>query len=577
GGDSQLPLEERRRDRTAPASFADWMAGIFGIRLQERESRYIEAIRASSITEYPFWTEVFLATIITALGLVLNQSAIIIGAALIVPFVWPVLASGLALAAGDVYLLLKLLIKFSLVVALVVSLSALFAYLLPFNTVTTEMTARTRPTILDFLLALFAGIAGAGLFSAKKRILHYLPGALVAVTLLPPLTVMGLTLNRGFGAEIFRGSALLFAANFFAVILGASIVFAAIGMAAIGDMEFIRAWKRIEFSRPVVSFFLNRFGVIHIIGRAGSLRARVTVTLVFLLALVIPLQMAFNQLSQEFRARQAVAEVEKMFVQPGRSAIINSRTNIFGDRMEVRIQVATNSFFTAADIRNFEQRITDLSGKSTRLNLVQSLGDVGEGKTIRSLFAPPPPDPVAKSQDLNILLADLRSEFESRLRAVSLPASVTLLSASAELANEIAPQFRIEYLAEAPMSEDARVLLAGWLEREMNLPPGSIRFHYVDSKNQFEIDPRTGFPKSDLARLHELATLMKRYPQLYMQIDLPGRAAKRAVASVDDLLRSVLFLPDISPRIVFGSLPEETSRLTISLYSASSQGTVHRQ
>jgi cell volume regulation protein A len=320
-------------DRSAPSSFSDWMAGIFGIRPQERETRYIEAIQASYIADTPFWIEVFLASVLTALGLVLNQSSIIIGAALIVPFVWPVLAAGLALAVGDVYLLLKLLIKFALVVAVVTILSALCSSLLPYNAITAEIAARTRPTILDFLVALIAGIAGAGLFSAKKRVLHYLPGALIALTLLPPLSVMGVGLSLGLDANIFQGSALLFTANFFAVILGAALVFAAIGMPRVSDLEFTRIWKTREFSRPAIHFAVKRLGLAYIVGRAGSLRARLIVTLVFLLALLIPLQMAFNQLRLEYRARQAISEVEKMFVLPGQSSSINSASYIQEDRI----------------------------------------------------------------------------------------------------------------------------------------------------------------------------------------------------------------------------------------------------
>ncbi len=563
-----LPPDERRHDRSAPASFTDWMAGIFGIRLQERESRYIEAIRASSIVDSPFWIEAFLATVLTALGLVLDQSAIIIGASLIVPFVWPVLAAGLALAVGDVYLLLKLLIKFALVVALVTALCALFTYLLPFNTVTAEIAARTRPTILDFLVALFAGIAGAGLFSAKKRILHYLPGALIAITLLPPLTVMGLSLGKGFGAEILRGSALLFTANFFAVILGASLVFAAIGMPGIGDMEFIRAWKRIEYARPVIDFAFRRMGLKHIVGRAGSLRARLTVTLIFLLALVIPLQMAFNQLGQEFRARQAIAEVEKMFAQPGRSAIINSRSNISGDRIEVRIQVATNRFYTAADIQNFEQRILDRAGKPTRLDLVQSLSDVGEGKMIRAMLASSLADAAAKTEDLNNQVADLRNVFESKMRAVAFPPSITVLSAGAELARSPeAPALRIVYLAETRMAEATRALLAGWLGREMNLGAESIQFIHVPANYHVEIDVRGDFSEAGLEQLREIHELMNRYPRLRVQIDLPGKAGGRRLSAIRQTLDALLSLSEVSARAAIGSIPEEGSRLTITLHS----------
>ncbi len=123
--------------------------------------------------------------------------------------------------------------------------------------------------------------------------------------------------------------------------------------------------------------------------------------------------------------------------------------------------MATNRFYTAEDIRNFEQRITERAGKPTGLELVQSLSDVGEGKVIREMLARYPGGAAAGEENLSNRIDELQSAFESRMRAVALPTSISLLSAAAELARGPQdPALRLVYLAEAPMAESTRTLLA---------------------------------------------------------------------------------------------------------------------
>ena len=332
------------------------------------------------------------------------------------PLHWPVIAAGLALAVGDIYLFLKLLLKLALVAAMTTALAACFSGLLPFSAFTAEIASRTKATILDFLVAFFAGMAGAAMLFSRRRMLQFLPGAVLAVTLLPPLAVMGFGLGNSFNIEIFRGGAILFAANFFAAILGASLVYAVVGMPAVAGLEVIRDWKQRELNHPIVKLIFERLRLKSLAGRTGSVRSRLVVAAVFLLALVIPLQMAFNQLSLEFRARQAISEVEKMFELPGRSAIINSASNIGEDAIAVRIQVATNAFFASSDIRRFEERISDRTGKPTRLDLVQSLSDIGEGGKIRGMLRPASQQRAEYSASIPEMTVGLRDEIEKSLR-----------------------------------------------------------------------------------------------------------------------------------------------------------------
>jgi potassium/hydrogen antiporter len=523
---------------SAPFSFTNSMSRLFGIRSEDREWRYIEAIKSSSFAQPQFWVLIFFASALTVLGLVINQNAIIIGAALIVPIAWPVVAAGMALAVGDIYLFLKLLLKIALAAAVTAALAASFNGLLPFSALTAEIASRTKPTILDFLVAFFAGMAGAVMLFSRRRMLQFLPGAVLAVTLLPPLAVIGLGLGDSFNIEIFRGGAVLFTANFFAAILGASLVYAVVGMPAVAGLKGIHDWKQRELNHPIVKLIFERLWLKDIAGRTGSVRSRLVVAAVFLLALVIPLQMAFNQLSLEFRARQAISVVEKMFELPNCSAIINSASSIGEDSIAVRIQVATNTFFTASDIRRFEERITDHTGKPTRLDLVQSLSDIGEGKKIRGMLKTAPQKPVEFGPLIPEMTVRLRDEIEKNLRIVPVPQSITFLGASAELSlSRKSSFFRIDYLADIPLSEDARLLLADLLERQMKLNAGSLRLAHVPARYFFRIDSKRVFSITEREQLQGIQSMLTQYPQLHVEVGVPHNADEKHT----DKLRTMLY------------------------------------
>jgi potassium/hydrogen antiporter len=512
---SGLDKLETEDQPTVSISFSDRMARLLGVSHKERELCYLATVNESSLRQPPFGVQIFLASVLTALGLVLNQSSIIVGAALIMPIAVPVLGAGLALAIGDIYLFLKQILKLSLVVVVACLICALFSALLPFNAVTTEIASRTRPTILDFLVALFAGMSGAALMFSPKKVLQYFPAAILALTLLPPLAVLGFGFGSDLSPEILRGAALYFTANFFATIFGAFLVYSAIGMPETTALPAISDWKRRELGHPATKLIFQTLRLENIVSKTGNASSRLIVIAIFLLALLIPLQLAFNQLSTEFRARQAISNIEKMFDVPGRSAIINSIPYIGENEITVRIQLATNAFFTSSDIERFEERVSDRTGKSTHLDLVQSLGDIGEGKKIGSILSQSQQDQHEYKPGVVEMTTVLQREVEKCLKTVALPPSMAVLRTSAELSAHLdGPAFRIDYISEIPLSEDARVILASQLERQMALKKGQVLFTHIKSRYEFNLDSRKQFRESEERQLLEIQDRLKQYRQL---------------------------------------------------------------
>src|ERR1051326_6605958 len=101
----------------------DWLAANLGVRPERKEEIYIEVSKSASLRDASYWLQILFAAGIATLGLVLNSPAVIIGAMLISPLMGPILANGLALAAGDVTLGLRALINLILSCLVAVSLA----------------------------------------------------------------------------------------------------------------------------------------------------------------------------------------------------------------------------------------------------------------------------------------------------------------------------------------------------------------------------------------------------------------------------------------------------------------------
>lgn len=138
---------------------------------------------------YNFWI-LICSTILSSIGLDTNSAAVIIGAMLISPLMSPILGVGLSVAIHD-----RRLFGYSfrnLLTAVLISLGAsvIYFYLSPLGEPTPELQARTFPTLLDVLVALFGGIAGIVSISRHEQT-NAIPGVAIATALMPPLCTAG--------------------------------------------------------------------------------------------------------------------------------------------------------------------------------------------------------------------------------------------------------------------------------------------------------------------------------------------------------------------------------------------------
>lgn len=159
--------------------------------------------------------------IIASVGLNLNSPAVIIGAMLIAPLMGPILGIGLAFGTNDSPLLGKALKNFGVMVTISLFTSTVYFLITPLVEYQPEILARTTPTTLDILVAIFGGIAGVVAGSRKEKS-NVIPGVAIATALMPPLCTSGFGLATG-NWNFFFGAFYLFMLNSI-FICGATIV-----------------------------------------------------------------------------------------------------------------------------------------------------------------------------------------------------------------------------------------------------------------------------------------------------------------------------------------------------------------
>ena len=163
-----------------------------------------------------------LAILIASIGLNVNSTAVIIGAMLISPLMNGILTMGYSLAVRDLDMLKQAFKRFGTQVVISLVTSTIYFLLSPLKEATSEMIARTSPTIWDVLIALFGGIAGI-IGNTRQKKSNVIPGVAIATALMPPLCTVGYGIATMQPKFIF-GAFYLFLINTLFISLSAALV-----------------------------------------------------------------------------------------------------------------------------------------------------------------------------------------------------------------------------------------------------------------------------------------------------------------------------------------------------------------
>jgi uncharacterized hydrophobic protein (TIGR00271 family) len=171
-----------------------------------------------------FWVLLLLSGIIATAGVASNSAATVIGAMIVAPLMTPILGAAYALVLADQRYLLHSLLTVAGGALLVIAIAFLFGLSEPLDVLTednSQVYSRVQPHLIDLLAALATGSVGAFAL-VRSDVSDTLPGVAIAISLVPPLAVVGLTLEDGNTYKAL-GALLLFATNVAAMVFTATM------------------------------------------------------------------------------------------------------------------------------------------------------------------------------------------------------------------------------------------------------------------------------------------------------------------------------------------------------------------
>lgn len=232
------PIDDRDHAQITPVgSINQWIRTRWAREPSEDEHAAIDELIPEGgvdLAEYVvrFSFLIVLSASIAGFGLLADSAGVVIGAMLVAPLMTPITAVAGAIVTARNVRLWRSLAVIALGIVLAVSVGWVVS-LIAGGSITdvrelpNEVRSRTFPGLLDLGIAVAAG-AAAGYILPRRSTIGALPGVGIAVALVPPLTVVGITFELGLPTEAWNAF-LLFLTNFAAIVFAASIALALTG------------------------------------------------------------------------------------------------------------------------------------------------------------------------------------------------------------------------------------------------------------------------------------------------------------------------------------------------------------
>lgn len=180
-------------------------------------------LMAESILCFNYIILVITACLIATFGLLSNSTAVIIGAMLVAPIMLPLRGLAFGILESDQELSRRSMISIIVGTVVALILSMILGKITGIEDFGSEVLARTEPTLIDLGIAVVAG-GLSGFTKVEKGISDAVAGTAIAVALMPPLCVVGLTLSQGF-FDLSYGATLLYLTNLIGIALACMVVF----------------------------------------------------------------------------------------------------------------------------------------------------------------------------------------------------------------------------------------------------------------------------------------------------------------------------------------------------------------
>lgn len=163
---------------------------------QADRHKFCSYIIEASAPKTDFYFLVVLSTLIVALGLLADNVILVIGGMLVTPILSPILAIALGIIINEKKVIARSARIFLTAFALAILAAFLVGLFSSADLNEIRLIKIMTPSLFTFFIALIAGIA-ASYSWAKPGLSETLPGIAITVTLIPPLTAIGLTMADG--------------------------------------------------------------------------------------------------------------------------------------------------------------------------------------------------------------------------------------------------------------------------------------------------------------------------------------------------------------------------------------------
>ena len=229
-----------------------------------------------------FWVLLVLAAAIASAGIASDSTATVIGAMIVAPLMTPIVGTVFSVMTGDRANLLRSLGLVAMGSVVVIVIGWLFGKLLPVPIVAqtnSQVASRVHPDLIDLAAALATGAVGA--FAVlRSDVSNTLPGVAIAISLVPPLCVVGLTLESGADGQA-TGALILFLTNVGAIMLSGLVVMALYHVFEVSASEQPKVHRRLA----------------------------TTIVAVFVVLLMVPLSISSARITRDTLDRENVAPV----------------------------------------------------------------------------------------------------------------------------------------------------------------------------------------------------------------------------------------------------------------------------
>jgi uncharacterized hydrophobic protein (TIGR00341 family) len=216
----RIETAEKAKETKEEESSEPWKKPLKGIRVSREElyNDISDGVQLSGI----YIALVSLSTIVAALGVIRDNTAVVIGAMVIAPLLGPNVGLALATTLGDFRLFIKSVKSNLSGLAVAFSLSVLLGFIFSVDETVYQIASRTDVHLSDITLALASGAAGVLAYTVGMS--SAVIGVMVAVALLPPLVTAGLLVGD-FKFDLAFFAFLLLITNVICVNLAAVVTF----------------------------------------------------------------------------------------------------------------------------------------------------------------------------------------------------------------------------------------------------------------------------------------------------------------------------------------------------------------